>query len=380
MESYPIRVLQYIGSLNVGGSQSMIMEIYRKIDKSKIQFDFIIDRKNENFYEAEIIKLGGKVYKFNNYLNGINLNSFKKEWNIFLKEHSEYKIIHCHVRSVASIVLKIAKKNGLKTICHSHSTSNGKGVKALGKRILQMRIPRYSDYMFACSKESAIWLYGKEYYENRKCTIINNAIDSQKYIFNEKIRKKKRKELGLENKIVLGQVGRIEKVKNQEFSLYLLKELIKDNKDYFLLMIGNGSMKSFINEKIKELNLEHNTIILENRKDVNELMQAMDIYIMPSLWEGLPISLIEAQATDLPCLISKNISAGIIDCKRVKQLEISDNYKEWINAVKNISICERKDRSNLIKENNFDICANINRIENIYQNLWEEKDVYNKTR
>lgn len=366
MESYPIRVLQYIGSLNVGGSQSMIMEIYRKIDKSKIQFDFIIDRKTENFYEAEIIKLGGKVYKFNNYLNGINLNSFKKEWNIFLKEHSEYKIIHCHVRSVASIVLKIAKKNGLKTICHSHSTSNGKGVKALGKRILQMRIPRYSDYMFACSKESAIWLYGKKYYENKKCTIINNAIDSQKYIFNEKIRKKKRKELGLENKIVLGQVGRIEKVKNQEFSLYLLKELIKDNKDYFLLMIGNGSMKSFINEKIKELNLKDNTIILENRKDVNELMQAMDIYIMPSLWEGLPMSLIEAQAAGLPCVISENITAGILIDELINKLSINADISKWKKAIKEACKCNRKNTYNIISDKEFDINPNIEILTKIY--------------
>lgn len=365
----PIRVLHYIGSLNPGGSQSMVMNIYRNIDRNKIQFDFVVDRKDDLLYKKEIESLGGKVYVFDEYFKGYNYLRFTKQWKQLFKKHPEYKIIHCHVRSVASIVLKIAKRNGLRTICHSHNTSNGRGLKAIVKKILQGKIKKHCDYYFACSEESAKWLYGDEILKNDNCLIVNNAIDTSKYIFNEGVRNRLRKNLKLEDKIVLGQVGRIEMVKNYDFSLNLLRELLLDDNRYYLLIVGTGPMKDEIIKKAKELRIDKNIMILEKRNDVNELMQAMDIFIMPSLYEGLPFALVEAQAASLPCVISNNIKDGIIDEKIVVKRNIKyieEWKKEIINKTQGIS---RKDNSIIISKSGFGIEENVRKISDFYCDL-----------
>lgn len=363
-----IRILHVFGKLNMGGAETMIMNVYRKIDKNKIQFDFVKHSNEKCEYEEEIIKMGGRIfavprYKLYNHFNYI------KAWNNLIGEHKEWKIIHCHIRSTASIILKIAQKFGLKTICHSHSTSNGKGIKSLVKKMLQLKIPKYSDYLFACSQESAVWLYGKKMANSNRCIVINNAIDTTKYRYNKQIRKKIRSEFKLEGKIVLGQVGRMEYVKNQEFSLKLLKYILKSNKDYMLLLVGEGSMKKYIVEESKELGIENNVIFLKNRVDVNELMQAMDVYLMPSLWEGLSLALIEAQASCLPCIISDNITAGIIDCDLVKRLPLKADMKEWVDSINNKLKIERIDKSDLLKASKFDIETNVKYLEEFYLSL-----------
>ena len=364
-EKQPIRILHYIGSLNIGGSQTMIMGIYRNMDRSKIQFDFVIDRKNETFFKDEIESLGGKVYIFDEYFKGYNYFSFAKQWKEFFRAHPEYKIIHCHVRSVASIVLKIAKRNGLKTICHSHSTSNGYGMKSVAKKMLQRRISEYCDHYLACSKESAEWLYGKEI--SKKCLIINNAIDVSKYKYNAKVRKKVRIELGLDDKILIGQVGRMEAVKNHVFSLKLLRELLKSNKSYHLLIVGSGTQKDNIIKRAKEIGVYNNITILESRNDVNELMQAMDVFVMPSLYEGLPLALIEAQAASLPCMISDTIKDGILIDKTVAKLKL-DSLEKWVRRVEGLVVNgnEREDVSAIIVKSGFDIKKNAKKLSDFY--------------
>lgn len=364
----PIRILQYIGSLNIGGSQTMIMNYYRNIDRSKIQFDFIVDRKNDTFFVSEIESMGGRIY-YLDYLKGYNIINFKKQWNLFFKKHPEYKVIHCHVRSVASIVLKIAKKHGLRTLCHSHSTSNGKGIKSLMKWFLQKKIPKYSDYLLACSEESAIWLYGENNYKNNNCVIINNAIDTKKFLYNENIRNSVRKKIDLENKKIIIQVGRFVDVKNYFYTIELFSKLLKTNSDYFLLLVGNGPLKQTMTNKIQILGLENDAQILENRNDVNELLQASDVYLMPSIFEGLPLSLVEAQAASLPCIISKNISGGKIIKELIYDLDINNNYDEWMEKIKEVSDLKRKNRLREIEKSGFDIDKNVDKLINIYLEL-----------
>lgn len=372
--SNTIRVLHYIGSLNTGGSQTMIMEIYRKIDKSLVQFDFVVDRKEELLYSDEIKKLGGKVYIFDEYYKGINHHKYIKQWKDFFKQHKEYKIIHCHVRSVGKIVLKTAKMNGLETIIHSHSTSNGKGIKAIAKRFFQFNICKYSDYFFACSRQSAEWLYGKKKSQSNKCYIINNSIDSSKYKYNPIIRKKLRNELKVENKIVIGQVGRLVYIKNHDFSLKVLMECLKINPNFCLMIVGDGELKSNLLEKINNMGLEKNVLMLGNKTNVNELMQAMDIFIMPSLFEGLPLSLIEAQAASLPCVISNNVIDGILIPDLVKKIELEKSEKKWADLINKEYSKKRKNTSEVIKKNNFDSEINSKWLCNFYQEIYKEVD------
>ena len=366
----PIRVLHYIGSLELGGSQSMVMNLYRHIDRTKIQFDFIVDKKNSFYYKDEIESLGGQVFIFDHPFKGYNFLQFKKQWKDFFKNHPEYKIIHSHVRSVASIVLKIAKKYGMITICHSHSTSNGQGLKSIVKYLLQKRIPKYADYLLACSKESAIWLYGKKNVDNDRCIIINNAIDASKFSFDLQSRKKIRKQFDIENKTVLVQVGRIETVKNYAFTIEVLKDLIKIDNNYYLIIIGDGSLINEIIEKVNSYKLNNNVMFLKNRSDINDILQAADIFVMPSIWEGLSLSLVEAQAASLPCVISSNINSGIMVEDYVIKKDIN-NPLEWANEIESIKSKSiiRKNMISIIKKRGFDIKDEANRISNFYFGL-----------
>lgn len=364
-----IRILHVLGGLDAGGAETFVMNIYRNIDRNKFQFDFVVHNKDKNFYLDEIKKLGGNVYYVPKY-NGYNHFQYIQAWKNFFNEHSEYKIIHSHVRSTASIILRVAKKYGLVTICHSHSTSNGRGLSSFVKKIYQKRIVYYADYLFGCSKEANEWLYGKKY--AKKSFVLNNTIDTSKFVYNGETRKRVRKKLGINNKFVLGQVGRLSQVKNHNFSIRLLNEYLKINKDAFLLIIGDGELYSDLSNEIKKQDLSNNILILKNRSDVNELMQAMDVYIMPSLYEGLPLALVEAQTASLPCIISDNVGAGIIINDLVKKLPLNENIDLWIKQLEKCKMNYRTDRTKQIINAGFDVKSNVVWLEKFYQKNWKK--------
>lgn len=365
-----IRVLQVFGALDCGGAETMIMNIYRKINRNEIQFDFIKHTSKECVYDEEIKKLGGNIYVIPRY-KVVNHFSYIKAWKKFYKEHQEYKIIHCHIRSVASLVLKVSKMFGLKTICHSHSTSNGKGFKSFVKQILQRKIPKYTDCFMACSKESARWLYGEKIFESKKCLIINNAIDLDKYLFNNNVRQNMRKKLKIDNEtILIGQIGRIEQVKNHPFTIDIFKELLKQNdRKYKLIIIGDGFLKNKIYKMCDDYGILNNVIFTGIVDNVNEYLQAIDLFLMPSFYEGLPLCLVEAQAASLKCIISDNINDGIIIKSLVKQISIHD-IDSWIESITNLkNINKRINHYKEIKENGFDINDNVEKLTSIYLTL-----------
>lgn len=365
--SKPIRVLHYIGSLNIGGSQTMIMNVYRNIDRKKIQFDFIIDRKNEKHFAKEIESLGGKVYALDEFFNGRNYFRFKRQWVDFFRTHPEYKIIHCHVRSVASIVLKIAKKNGLKTICHSHNTSNGTGFKSIIKKRLQSRISKHCDFFVACSEESAKWLYGEKITERSNFQVLNNATDPNEFMFNNNTRQSVRRALGLKDEFVLGQVGRIEPVKNQSFSVEVLKDLLGIG-NFHLLIIGTGSKKDDVMRLAHSYNIDRHITILEDRRDVNNLLQAMDCFIMPSLFEGVPMALIEAQFNGLPCVVSDNVSKDAVISRLITFLPLEK--RKWIKTLSLLYAKKTRGVSLLPSSEDFSITNTIPKWESLYCKLW----------
>lgn len=243
-----IRVLHMIGSLEIGGSQAMVMNIYRNIDRSKIQFDFIVDHPENAFFSEEITQLGGKIYYFPSF-KGNNYYEIKKTWNNFFKEHPEYKILHSHVRSYASLYLPIAKKYGLKTIIHSHSTSNGSGIKALVKQILQYPLRFQADYFFGCSKIAGEWLFGKKVVNSAKYYMVKNAINLNDYCSTDK-REYYRKMINAKDDIVFGHVGRLHEAKNHEFLLEVFKKIHFQNPNTKLVIIGEGELRSSIEKNI----------------------------------------------------------------------------------------------------------------------------------
>lgn len=365
---YPIRVLHVLGGLNRGGAETMVMNLYRNIDRSKVQFDFIVHTKNKCDYDEEIKALGGRIYSIPKY-NGKNHLHYKKEWYKFLEEHTEYRIIHGHVRSTASIYLKIAKKLGRKTIAHSHNTSSGNGISAIVKNILQYSIRYTADYLFACSVTSGEWLFGKKACKNNNFYLIKNAIDTNQYIFNNQIRDKVRKKLKIEDKFVVGHIGRFHHQKNHNYLIDVFKEIYEINKKSILILVGDGDLRHSIEKKINDLGLSDNVIFTGVTDNVSELLQAMDVFVFPSLYEGLPVTLVEAQAAGLQCFISDTITSEINISSYINVLSLSSTAKEWANVIVNYEKNLRVNTKNYIEKSGYDISETVNNIYKFYTKL-----------
>lgn len=328
----PIHILQVLGGLDAGGSESFVMNLYRAMDRSEIQFDFVKHVRNKGVFEDEIISYGGKIYTCPQY-TGKNHFSYCNWWNHFFVQHPEYKVIHGHVRSTSAIYLSIAKKHGLKTIAHSHSTSNGKGIIGAIKTIMQYPTRYIADYLFACSEQAGEWMYGSNVTRKKNYHVIPNGIDLSRFKFDMQKRKQMRKLLGIhEDEIVIGHIGRFTKAKNHEFLIRLYNEYQKKVDNTKLLLVGNGELLESIKKQCKDLDISEKIIFTGNRSDTENFYQAMDVLVFPSLWEGLGIVVIEAQANNLPCFVSKNIPREAIITPSVKTLAL-DNINLWLEEL-----------------------------------------------
>ncbi len=328
-----VRVLHMIASLDIGGSQSMVMNIYRNIDRSKVQFDFIVDHPEQMYFAEEIKKLGGKIFVLHTF-RLINIGEVRKAWASFFRKHPEYKILHSHSRSYASLYLPIAKKYGVKTIIHSHSTSNGKGAKAIIKNIMQYPLRFQADYYMACSEEAGEWLFGKRVLKKNNFYIIKNAIDAKRFIYCLNKRRAVRCEFGLDdNTFVLGALGRVILPKNPAFIIEVFRKLKEWKVDSKLLFVGDGDLLDDMKHKTMDYGLSGDVIFTGARDDADRMLCAMDCYIFPSLWEGLGISLIEAQASGLRCLCSENIPREAIFTDLVKVLPLGKGSEVWAGYI-----------------------------------------------
>ena len=357
--SEPIRILHIVTYMGRGGLETMIMNYYRNIDRSKVQFDFLTHREERWDYDDEIEKLGGKIYRLPR-LNPFNPN-YIKALDGFFKEHKEYKIVHCHQDCLSGIPLKYAKKNGVPlTIAHSHNANQDKNIKYLVKLAAKKNIGKYSDHLFGCGKEAGEWMFNTSDFE-----ILNNAIDTKKYIYNEEKSLEMKEKLGVTDKFVGGHVGRFRPQKNHSFIIDIFKEVCEKEPNSILLLVGDGPLEEEIKKKVHDLGLEDKVKFLGSRDDVNDLMQAMDVFILPSLYEGFGIVLIEAQASGLKCVISESIPTDAIISEKVKQLSLGDDISTWAKEILS-SKSERKEGIEDIEKSKYDIKSNAKWLENFY--------------
>lgn len=344
----------------------MVMNLLRHIDRSEIMFDFVVDHPERNHYEKEARSLGAKIYIMPAF-RGTNLREIRKAWDRFFEEHPEYRILHSHVRSYASLYLPIAKKHGVKTIIHSHSTSNGKGIASVVKRILQYPLRYQADYLMACSNEAGRWLFGKNACKKNNYIFLPNAIDTEKYRFSGKTAAECRKEWGLEGKFVLGHVGRFHEAKNHMFLLKVFAGVAAAREDAVLLLVGDGELREEIVREIDRLGIGDRVILTGIRDDIPRLMQAMDLFVFPSLWEGLPVTVVEAQAAGLPCLISDRITTDVDVSELVKRLPIG-HIQPWVQEVLHLEI-KRISVTARIIEAGFDINDSVCRMAALYRQI-----------
>ena len=363
----PIRVLHVLQRMEAGGTQALLMNIYRNIDRTKVQFDFLVEYPDKQFYDDEIIKLGGKIY-YTNVRKDYNIIKFKNQLKKILKSDINYKIIHVHAYTIGYFVLKTAKKCGVPIrIAHSHSNSMTKNLKTPIKKILRKLYTKYATDLFACSNEAGKFLYG-----DKEFKVLKNAIDSQKFIFSQDTREKVRKKFGLSDSFVVGHVGRFKPEKNQSFLIDVFNEIKMKKKNAKLILVGDGPQENNIRQKVLEHKLENDVIFLKNRNDVNEIYMGMDVFVFPSLYEGLGIVAIEAQATGLPVLASNRIPAETFISPIIKKLDINDNPIKWADLAISIKPNKRENMRKFIIEYKYDIIDCCKNIQEYYINKYKK--------
>lgn len=366
----PIRVAHIIGKWLGGGVESVVMNYYRHIDRTKIQFDFLCDEDSTNIPYKEIEQLGGRVILIPPYQK---VFKYQKELIRIFKENN-YKIVHSHINTLSVFPLRAAKKAGVKVrIAHSHSTTNKKEWKKnLLKQILRPFSKVYATDYMCCSELAGRWLFGDKAYDSGKVYLLNNAIDLDKFKYNESLRKEKRKELGIsDDTLVIGHIGRFVAQKNHDYLIDIFNEVLKKNNNSILLLVGQGPLMEEIKNKVKELKLNDSVRFLGQRNDVNELYQAFDVFCLPSLYEGLPVVGVEAQASGLLCILSNAMTKETKVLDITKFISLNNTPKDWADSIlDDVKKYKRIDTSKEMTSKNFNIKEEAKKLEKYYLNLY----------
>ena len=366
MGESPIRVLQIVTQMTRGGLETMLMNYYRHIDRTKVQFDFLEHRSYMADYDEEILALGGRIHRLP------RLNPLSREYltalDRFFADHPEYRIVHSHLDCMAGIPLKAAQKHGIPTrIAHAHSSNQNKNLKYPIKLICRQSIPRYATDLFACGQEAGRWMFrGYDF------TVLNNAIDAEKFVYDESIRAEARQEFGIDPQaLVMGHVGRFSPEKNHKFLIDVFYSLAQKHTDSRLLLVGSGPLEAEIREQCNKLGIQDRVIFAGVRSDVNRVLQAMDVFVMPSLYEGVSVAAVEAQAAGLPCLISDKVP---LDCEKTENLlhtvSLSAPADYWADQVIEAAGTGRKNTFFEIRKNDFDIRENAKWLQDFYLTRW----------
>lgn len=364
-----IRILHVLGTTNLGGAESRIMELYRSMDRESVQFDFLVHNDKEGHYSKEIVSLGGCIYSVPRF-NGKNYRAYRRALVEFFDGHHEYAAVHGHMTSTAAIYLPIAKCAGIPvTIAHARSAGVDRGIKGVATKILRYPLKNRADYLFTCSAEAGVAVYGKMAVQQGRVWTIPNAIDTNRFRFNPKVRETIRNELGVSDKFVIGHVGRFSFMKNHAYLVEVFRELCKLRDDAALVLIGKGELEDIVKQQVTALGLEEKVHFLGTRSNVEDYYQAFDYFVFPSSFEGLPGSAAEAQAAGLCCLISDKVTreAALTDLAVYRSIdeppakwaqEIQDNAKKAL---------VRRDMQQEITARDFDVTIQAGQMEQFYR-------------
>ena len=353
------------------GVTSVIKNYIGHIHNENIHIDILAYDDSEQAVIDELKTYGVNIY-FMPKLSFKTIFKFISFIKSFFK-HNKYQIVHSHFNQIDSMVFPIAKKYGVKhCISHSHSSKNSDYLlRAFRNYIMCSSLPYLADTWAACSDVAGIFLFGKNFKNSKKKLIINNAIKVNKFVFNKSIRKTLRNSFDLsDDEIVIGMVGSIKPVKNHVFFLNVFKKLLEKSNKYRLIIVGDGELKKEIELKSNNLKIIDKIIFTGIRQDVNNLLQAFDIFVLPSLYEGLPVSAVEAQANGLPCLLSDKITKEV-DVVNTRYLSI-DNVNEWIEEILLTKCDNRQDCSQKIINAGFDITTEAQKLANFYLKISNE--------
>ena len=356
------KMVHIVGNLAPGGMGSFLMNLYRNIDKKKVQFDFIVmGEKAVNYHDAAK-ELGANIYKVS-CLSKNPVKYFLEIKNIIKQNQYDVVFRHTDVATIA-IDLIAARMGGAKRrIPHSHSTDSKHLL--VHKLLRPILIANATEY-FACSEPAAEWMYGEKICKNKRYCLVKNGIDLQQYAFDKKVRVQKRAELVIdENTVVVGHVGNFVYAKNHLFLLEIFAKVLEKQPQAKLLLAGDGELREDIEKKIDELGIRENVMMLGIRNDIPQLLQAMDVYLFPSVYEGLPVALVEAQAAGLPCVISDTIAPESKITNHIESYSLQMSAEEWAQRVLDWSRYERANSTDIMRKAGYDITETVRLYETL---------------
>ena len=357
--SQPLRILHIVTYMGRGGLETMIMNYYRNIDRSKVQFDFLVHRDFKADYDDEIESLGGKIFRISQ-LNPFSI-AYYKELNKFFSEN-RYKIVHCHLDCMSAIPLSVAKKYNIPVrIAHSHTSYQDKNFKFIIKVFAKNFIHKYSTKLFACSEIAGKWMFGNHNFE-----IFNNAIDTKKYIYNQNIQSKVKSQFNLNNNFIIGHVGRFNPPKNHNFLIDIFFEVYKRDNTAKLVLVGSGDLQKTIENKVENYGITDNVLFLGSRDDVHEILQAFDVFVFPSLYEGLGIVAIEAQCAGIPCIVSDTVPEDTRITSDFIFLSLNSPANRWANEIIKYKNFQKSDSSDIIISSGYDVSEKAKWLEEYY--------------
>ena len=357
--------------MNRGGLETMLMNYYRQMNHSEIQFDFIVHRQKKGHYDDEILKLGGRIIRMPQIRPGNYQNYFKK-LDKFFNVNREYKVVHSHINENSSFVLRAAKKYGIPCrIAHSHLSDLGVDFKLPFRLYARYSMKNHPNKYFACSKNAGQWLFGDQALKGNELIVLNNAVNVDDFKYNAEVRSRIRKELGIKNELVLGHIGRFNKQKNHDFLIDIFKSVVNIKPDSILLLAGEGDLRVRIEKKVRQLGLSDKVKFLGVRGDVSDLMQAMDIFLFPSLFEGLPVVLVEAQAAGLRCIVSSAITRESDVTGRVEFMNLHEAPEKWANLILT-STYEHADTAKLMSSKGYDTASMAKWLADYYSKFYKE--------
>lgn len=334
----PVIILHVVGRLDRGGAESRIMDLYRHMDRAKVQFYFAQHTTDRCAFAEEIEALGGRIFHLPRF-NVSNIRLYQKAWKNLFLSHPEIKMVQGHMTSTAAIYHPLAKKAGVEvTIAHARSAGVDPGPKGWLTRLMRRNLWKKCDYCFACSRLAGEAVFGKQALEQGKVEFIPNAIEVEKFAFNGEIRSKLRQELGLEGTFVLGHVGRFNAVKNHDYLLDILEAGIAFEREkrlpkLILLLLGEGELEEAVRQKALDKGISSRVYFLGNQSQVYRYYQAMDFFLLPSFYEGLPGTAIEAQASSLPGILSDTVTKEAVITDLLKQRSIKEAAANWAEAI-----------------------------------------------
>ena len=360
--------------MNRGGAETMVMNYYRNMDRTKVQFDFMVHRTERGAYDDEIEALGGRIYRMMP-LHPLTFGKYQKQISRFFDEHPEYRIIHGHCSESGYFVYKEASRRGVPVIiAHAHNSHALYDAKWIFRTYFKHAMRKYITNVFTCGKEAARWLAGKELAET--AVLQRNAIDTQAFAFTPSARQEIRKELGIPtDSMVIGHIGRFNKQKNHTFLLDVFQQFSKQQPDAHLLLVGIGELQDAIKDKAGKLNLTDKIHFVGIRSDIPCLLSAMDLFLFPSFMEGLSVAMLEAQCAGLPCVVSDTIPHEVEMTDLVSFISLKESPEVWTEHILKASQrhIDRPTYPQVIARCGYDIQKNAEWLQNYYLEQWKEK-------